>query len=145
MNMPLRKPVAETGSAVMEVAVSYPFLVLMLMAIGLFAWIFWVQAATHIATLEAARSAAFYTGTSGGYGDGYGPFYAALTGLTSAPAADAVGGPKIITDWNRRTVQVSIDGRVTFFHDLLGDSYRFSGGAFTRIQDFFGGPPDPWE
>ena len=129
----------------MEVAVSFPFLVMMLMAIGLFAWIFWVQAATHIATLEAARSAAFYTGTGINPGAGYGPFYSALSGLTSGPAAGAVGGPEISADWDRRTVQVSVDGGVAFFHEVLGDSYHFSGGAFTRIQDFFGGPPAPWE
>lgn len=129
----------------MEVAVSFPFLALMIMAIGLVAWIFWVQAAVHIATLEAARSAAFHRGDGNATGEGYAPFQAALAGLTNERSSEAVGSPQIEADWNRRAVRVSIDGGISFFTHVLGGSYRFSGGAFTRIQDFFGGPPDPWE
>jgi Flp pilus assembly protein TadG len=135
----------EDGSAVMEVAVALPFFVLMLLAIGVVAWIFWTQTAATIASIEAARYSAYRWDQSIAISSGTGPFYDAMSGIGSSQAASFVGLPQISANWTTRSVSVFVQRGATFSAQGVTGTYTFSSGAYTRIQDFFGGPPSPWE
>lgn len=135
----------EDGSAVLEVAVALPFFILMLLAIGLVAWIFWTQTAASIASIDAVRYSAYRWNQSIALSSGAGPFHDAMSGIGSPQAANFVGLPQITADWTTRSVSVFIQRGATFSSQGVSGSYTFSSGAYTRIQDFFGGPPSPWE
>ena len=135
----------ESGSTIIEVAVAFPFFVLMLLAIGVVAWIFWTQAAAAVASIEAARYSAYRWDQSIAVSSGTGPFYDAMVGIGSEQAAGFVGLPQILANWTTRSVSVSVQRGAIFSAQGVSGSYTFSSGAYTRIQDFFGGPPSPWE
>ena len=135
----------EDGSTVLEVAVALPFFILMILVIGVVAWIFWTQAAATVASIEAARYSAYRWNQSIALSSGAGPFYDAMSGIGSQQAASFVGLPLISADWTTRSVSVFVRRGATFSAQGVSGSYTFSSGAYTRIQDFFGGPPSPWE
>ena len=135
----------EEGQALLEVAVTFPLFVLVILAIGATAWTFWVQAATAIASLEAARHSAYRAGGIFDPTAGYGPFSEAMVGITGSTSASYIGNPEIVVDPTTRSVHVSVSRGVTFNTQAVTAWYTFKSGTFTRIMQFFGGPPDPWE
>ena len=135
----------EEGQALLEVAVTFPLFVLVILAIGATAWTFWVQAATAIASQEAARHSAYRAGDNFDPTAGYGPFSEAMAGITGSTSASFIGNPEIVVDPATRSVQVSVSRGVTFNSPAVTAWYTFKSGTFTRIMQFFGGPPDPWE
>ena len=136
---------SEDGSTILEVAIALPFFILMLLAIGTVAWIFWTQTAATVASIEAARYSAYRWDQSIAISSGTGPFYDAMSGIGSQQAAGFVGLPEISANWMTRSVSVLVQRGATFSAQGVSGSYTFSSGAYTRIQDFFGGPPSPWE
>lgn len=135
----------EEGQTLLEVAVTFPLFVLVILAIGATAWTFWVQAATAIASQEAARHSAYRAGDSFDPSAGYGPFSEAMAGITGSTSASYISNPEIVVDPATRSVQVSVSRGVTFNTPAVTAWYTFKSGTFTRIMQFFGGPPDPWE
>ena len=135
----------DRGQALLEVAVTFPVFVLMILAIGAVAWTFWVQAASAIASQEAARYSAYRVGDDFNPTLGYGPFSEAMAGITSSSSASYIGNPQIVVNPTTRSVQVSVSRGVTFRTPAVTSEYTFRSGTFTRIMQFFGGPPDPWE
>jgi hypothetical protein len=133
------------GQALIEVAVTFPVFVLVILAIGAVAWTFWVQAASAIASQEAARYSAYRVGDEFNPTLGYGPFSEAMAGITGPSSASYVGNPEIVVNPTTRSVEVSVSRGVTFKTPAVSASYTFKSGTFTRIMQFFGGPPDPWE
>lgn len=140
----LRRRVEE-GQALLEIAVTFPLFVLVILAIGAVSWTFWVQAATAIASQEAARYSAYRVGNSFYPTAGYGPFTEAMAGITGLTSAGYVGNPEIAVNPATRSVQVSVSRGMTFRTPAITTGYTFRSGTFTRIMQFFGGPPDPWE
>jgi len=135
----------DSGQALLEVAVTFPVFVLVILAIGAVAWTFWVQAASAIASQEAARYSAYRVGDDFNPTLGYGPFSEAMAGITSSSSASYIGNPEIVVNPTTRSVQVSVSRGVTFTTPAVSAAYNFRSGTFTRIMQFFGGPPDPWE
>ena len=138
-------PDREAGSAIAEFAIAFPFLVLLLVFIGAVVWTFWVQAATAIATQEAARAAAYRTGDGYSPLAGYQPFAQALAGITNQASAAQVGAPQIRVDATRRSLQIVVESPISFTTPAFSADYSFRAGTFTRLMQFFGGPQDPWE
>lgn len=135
----------ERGQALMEFALVFPVVVLIVLAIGAVAWTFWVQAASAVASMEAARYSAYRVSESFDPTAGYGPFSKAMGGITSPASAGYIGNPKIVVNSATRSVQISVSRGATFRTPAISASYTFKSGAFARIMRFFGGPPDPWE
>lgn len=135
----------EEGQSLLEIAVTFPLFVLVILAIGAVAWTFWVQAASAIASQEAARHSAYRVGDSFDPTAGYGPFSEAMAGITGSTSASYIGNPEIVVDPATRSVQVSVSRGATFRTPAVTTEYTFRSGTFTRIMQFFGGPPDPWE
>jgi hypothetical protein len=135
----------EEGQSLLEIAVTFPLFVLVILAIGAVSWTFWVQAASAIASEEAARHAAYRAGDSFDPTAGYGPFSEAMAGITSSASASYIGHPLIAVNPATRSVQVSVSRGATFRTPATSAEYTFRSGTFTRIMQFFGGPPDPWE
>jgi len=135
----------EEGQSLLEIAVTFPLFVLVILAIGAVTWTFWVQAASAIASQEAARHSAYRAGDSFDPTAGYGPFSEAMLGITGSTSASYIGNPEILVDPATRSVQVSVSRGATFRTPAVTAEYTFRSGTFTRIMQFFGGPPDPWE
>jgi hypothetical protein len=135
----------QDGQALLEVAVTFPLFVMIILAIGAVAWTFWVQAATAIASQEAARYSAYRVGDTFDPLAGYGPFSDAMSGITSSSSTSYVGNPEILVDPTTRSILVSVSRGVTFTSPAVSADYTFRSGTFTRMMQFFGGPPDPWE
>jgi hypothetical protein len=142
---PLQTCGDQAGQALLEVAVTFPLFVMIILAIGAVAWTFWVQAATAIASHEAARYAAYRVGDTFNPSTGYGPFSDAMSGITGSSSASYVGNPAILVDPTTRSILVSVSRGVTFTSPSVSAEYTFRSGTFTRMMQFFGGPPDPWE
>jgi hypothetical protein len=135
----------EQGQSLLEIAVVFPLFVLVILAIGAVAWTFWVQAASAIASQEAARHAAYRAGDAFDPTAGYGPFSEAMSGITGSTSAGYIGNPEIVVDPATRSVRVLVSRGATFTTPATSAEYTFMSGTFTRIMQFFGGPPDPWE
>ena len=135
----------ERGQALLEIAVTFPVFVLVILAIGAVAWTFWVQAASAIASQEAARYSAYRADDTFNPSAGYGPFSEAMAGITGSTSASYIGNPEIVVNSVTRSVQVSVSRGVSFRTPAVSTGYTFKSGTFTRIMRFFGGPPDPWE
>ena len=135
----------QSGQAILEVAITFPLLALMILAIGAVAWTFWVQSASAIASLEAARHSAYRSGDSVNPTAGYGPFSEAMTGISGEASASYLGNPQIVVDPVTRSVRVSASQGATFTSPAVTAGYTFRSGTFTRLMEFFGGPPSPWE
>jgi hypothetical protein len=136
---------SEQGQAVMEFAVSFAFLALLLIAAIFFCVAGWLQAATSAATIEASRYSAGHWGNAINPEAGYGPFYDALSSIGSGQGASFVGQPSIVTNPYTRSVTVSVGQTGLISPGGINLSFFFRGGAFSRIQDWVPGPPDPWE
>lgn len=135
----------ESGQAILEFAMTFPLLALVILTIGAVAWTFWVQSATAIASLEAARHSAYRVGDSFNPTSGHGPFSNAMSGITGGTAAGYIGNPEIVVDSTTRSVRVSVERGMTFTSPAVSAEYSFRSGTFTRMMQFFGGPPSPWE
>ena len=135
----------QAGQGILEVAITFPLLALMVMAIGAVAWTFWVQSAGAIASVEAARHSAYRSGESINPTAGYGPFSDAMSGIAGEAAADYIGNPQIVVDPATRSVHVSALQGATFSNPAVSAGYTFKSGTFSRMMQFFGGPPSPWE
>ena len=133
------------GQALLEVAVTFPVFVLIILAIGAVIWTFWVQAASAIASQEAARAAAYRVGEDYDPAAGYGLFAETMVGITGSTSAGYIGNPQITVNPLTRSLQISLDRGVSFSSPAVSSDYAFRAGTFTRIMKFFGGPPDPWE
>jgi hypothetical protein len=136
---------SESGQSLLEIAVVFPLFVLVILAIGAVAWTFWVQAASAIASQEAARHAAYRAGDTFDPTAGYGPFSEAMSGITGSTSAGYIGNPEIVVDPATRSVRILVSRGATFTTPATSAEYTFMSGTFTRIMQFFGGPPDPWE
>ena len=119
----------EEGQALLEVAVTFPLFVLVILAIGATAWTFWVQAATAIASQEAARHSAYRAGDNFDPTAGYGPFSEAMAGITGSTSASYIGNPEIVVDPATRSVQVSVSRGVTFNTPAVTAWYTYPGGV----------------
>jgi hypothetical protein len=135
----------QAGSAIAEFAIVFPLFVLILLFIGAVTWTFWVQAATAIASQEAARAAAYRQGEGYNPAAGYKPFSDALAGITNPASAERIGSPEIRVDFARRSLLVSVERPLSFYTPALSAEAAIRAGTFTRLMQFFGGPPDPWE
>ncbi|MBN1267632.1 MAG: hypothetical protein JXA25_19225 [Anaerolineales bacterium] len=130
----------------LETAAAFPFFVVMFLAIMSVAWISWVQGATVIASLEAARASAYHQGESINPGSAHGRFYEAMSGIASSSSAGWIGAPQVSVDWTTRTVSVRVEKGISFSVGTISASHQLRSGTFTRIQDFFGGAPEgTWE
>ncbi len=136
----------EQGGAALEVAVVFPFFVVLVVAVMVVAWTSWVQAAAAVAGMEAARSAAYHQGGGINPGSGSGRFYQAVSGIAGARSAGWLGAPEIMVHRDSRAVSVQLERRGSFSAGTISASRSFRTGTFTRIQEFFGGAPrDTWE
>jgi hypothetical protein len=124
------------------VAVTFPLFVLVILAIGATAWTFWVQAATAIASQEAARHSAYRAGDNFDPTAGYGPFSEAMAGITGSTSASYIGNPEMSSIHATGHVSVS---RGATFNRLPSAWHTLQIGHLPRIMQFFGGPPDRWE
>ena len=145
LRSPLPKDPSERGGAVLEVAVSFPFFVMMVVAIMAAAWVSWVQAAAAVATLEAARASAYHQGESINPADGRARFINAVSGITSERSAGWLGAPDVHVNQDTRTVSIRLERGVGFSLGTISARHDIRTGTFTRIQDFFGGAPGFWE
>lgn len=136
---------SESGQAILEFAITFPLLALVILTIVAVAWAFWVQSASAIASLEAARHSAYRVGDTYYPAAGYGPFSDAMGGITGGTAAGYIGNPEIVADSTTRSVRVSVERGMTFTSPAVSAEYTFRSGTFTRMMQFFGGPPSPWE
>jgi hypothetical protein len=141
----MQRTKGEEGQSLLEIAVAFPLFVLVIMAIGAVAWTFWVQAATAIASQEAARHSAYRVRDTFDPTAGFGPFSEAMAGITGSTSASYIGNPEIVVDPVTRSVQVTVSRGATFRTPATSADYTFRSGTFSRIMQFFGGPPDPWE
>ena len=99
------------GQALLEVAVTFPVFVLIILAIGAVIWTFWVQAASAIASQEAARAAAYRVGDVYDPTAGYGLFAETMAGITGSTSAGYIGNPQITVNPSTRSLQISLRSR----------------------------------
>jgi hypothetical protein len=135
----------QAGSSLLEMAVVFPLLTLCLLAIGAASWTFWLQAAGALGAHEAGRAAAYRTGDGPLPAGGYGPFSAAVTGVAGAPSGSYLGLPVIEQDPTHRSFRIRLERGVSFTSPAVSADYAIRAGAWSRMMQFFGGPPDPWE
>jgi len=119
--------------------------VMMITAIMAAAWVSWVQAAAAVAALEAARASAYHSGESINPAAGRGRFISAVSGITSERSAGWMGTPDVRVNQDTRTVSIQLERGVGFSLGTISVRHDIRAGAFTRIQDFFGGAPGFWE
>ncbi len=132
-----RRGTGERGQAAAEMALIIPVMVLMIFGILIVAGWYFQQSAVMIAASDAARV--------GGVGGGN----IALAQRRNQAILDAFGvdgaHTEVSVDNLRRAVIVRTTGQFEWNLAILNVDLQLFGGSFARRQDFYGGPPEPWE
>jgi hypothetical protein len=143
--LPLRHT-GERGDTVLEFAAVLPLLLILFAAIGMYAWLFWAQAAADIAAVQALREGVLNRG-----GDQLNPgeastfFQQSIQVLGGENTAVQLGEVRVQSNTGQRAVSLRVSGSTAMQFGPLDLGYTFGGGGYGRMWKFFGGPPDPWE
>ncbi len=132
-----KQKINEHGDTVLEFAAALPLFLLLLAGIGIFAWVFWAQAAADVAAVRALNDAST--------GAGSGSFASSLSALTNGQTAGAVGGANVSTNTGQRMVNLDVTGSIRLLFGPLDSLFNFGGGGAGRMWRFWPGPPSPWE
>lgn len=137
---------SEKGDAILEFAGTLPFMMIMFVAVGFSAWLFWVQAAADAAAVSGIRESSMYRGNGRVYPSmGYDKFSDSVEVLAGRSASGLIGSPSIETNRVYRYVRLLVKGGTEWNFGPLSGSFSFGGGGATRLHNFYPGPPDPWE
>ncbi len=127
----------ERGDTILEFAAALPLFILLLAGIGIFAWVFWAQAAADVAAIRGLKDAST--------GSGSGSFESSMNALTNAKTAGAVGGADVSANESQRMVNLDVAGSIRILFGPLDSIFNFGGGGAGRMWRFWPGPPSPWE
>ncbi len=127
----------ERGQAAAEMALILPVMLLMIFGILIVAGWYFQQTVVAIAASDAARA--------GGIGRGN----LAIAQRRNQAILDAFGvdgaQTEVSVDSARRAVIVRTTGQFEWQLPIFNFNLELFGGSFARRQDFYGGPPEPWE
>jgi hypothetical protein len=140
-----RKRKTGSGSTTLEFAASLPLFLLLVGGIGIFAWLFWAQAATGIAAVRGLREGSLARGESVDPVLGQTFFAGSMGSLTGPRTSGTVGAADTWADDSRRGVSFGVAGSVDLAFGPLEGAYTFGGGGFGRQWRFWPGPPEGWE
>ncbi len=127
----------ERGDTVMEFAAALPLFLLLMAGIGIFAWVFWAQAAADVAAIRGLKDASTGSGSSS--------FESSMNALTNGKTAGAVGGADVSVSDSQRMVNLDVAGSIRLLFGPLDSVFNFGGGGAGRLWRFWPGPPSPWE
>lgn len=136
----------ERGDTILEFAAALPLFLLLLGGIGVFAWVFWAQAAADIAATRALQMGSLNRGgdaTSPAAGAAF--FQSSMEFLTGSKTSAAVGRPALSTGESGRMLRFDVTGQARLAFGALDSLFKFGGGGAGRTWRFWPGPPDPWE
>jgi Flp pilus assembly protein TadG len=145
MNNHKRKRNTEAGSTTLEFAAALPLFLLLVGGIGIFAWLYWAQAAAGIAAVRGLREGSISRGETVDPALGRSFFESSMGSLTGPRTAGTVGAAETWADDSRRSVAFGVGGAVHLKFGPLDSVYTFGGGGFGRQWRFWPGPPDGWE
>jgi Flp pilus assembly protein TadG len=133
----LSRRAGEIGQAAAEMALILPVTLLVVFGILITAGWYFQQTVVAIAASDAAWAGGISRGNIG------------LAQQRNQAILDAFGvdgtQTEVSVDTGRRAVIVRTTGEFEWKLPIFNFALRLFGGSFGRRQDFYGGPPNPWE